>query len=339
MPALLTRTHHEDRMIRTPPRPVDIAAVFPELAGRERPTVRLHPRRGRPGPRDSSVGGPLLWPAAEPWPRCDAADRHVTIAPVGYGDWWALTEQERERILAADPRALKRLTTDPRHPDTPMVAVAQLFARDVAGLPWPAGTDTCQVLWCPRTHEPDYGPRVGVRWRASADAPGRGGDLVVAPPSPSDSDVEDEWIPKPCSVSPERTVDYPGWWELTKELRERIKVWERDSGWRYGPHLGAAPGTKVGGWPKWIQDPEWPTCPRGHAMDHLLTVASWEWDAGSWRTWLPSDQTYDGWYVRGGEVHPGISDAGLMLGDAGDVYVSTCVSCDDRPAASVLQCS
>lgn len=91
-------------MIRTPPRPVDIAAEFPELAGQEHPTVRLHPRPGRPSPQDSSVGGPLLWPAAEPWPRCDAADRHRIIAPIGAGPVG---------------RTIKRLTTDPRHPATP----------------------------------------------------------------------------------------------------------------------------------------------------------------------------------------------------------------------------
>src|SRR6266542_5356237 len=39
----------EERMMLTPPRPVDIAAEFPELAGQERPALRLHPRRGRPG--------------------------------------------------------------------------------------------------------------------------------------------------------------------------------------------------------------------------------------------------------------------------------------------------
>ncbi|WP_280429509.1 hypothetical protein [Nocardia brasiliensis] len=45
-------------MVRTtPPRPVDVEAVFPE---HRREAVRLHPRSGRPGSRDSSLGGPLL---------------------------------------------------------------------------------------------------------------------------------------------------------------------------------------------------------------------------------------------------------------------------------------
>ena len=309
-----SRTHRDkDRMTRTPPRPVDVAAEFPELAGQERPMVRLHPRRGQPGPRDSSVGGPLLWPAAEPWPRCDAADRHATFAPIGTVD--------------LDGRALHGLARDPRHPATPVVAVAQLLTSDVAGLPCPPGTDTCQVLWCPRMHEPDYGPRVRVHWRTSATA--LGAELAVAPPSDPDTTI-DGFIPKPCSVSPERTIDYPAWWELTDDLRQRIEAWEQGSGWTYASHLGAAPGTKAGGWPQWVQDPEWPTCPRGHAMDHLLTVASWEYDAESRRTWLPPGQP---------EGHEGMDDIGVTLGDAGDVYVFTCVACDDRPSASVLQSS
>lgn len=54
----------------TPPPPLDITSVFPGLAAFARQTVRLHPRRGEPGPQDSSTGGPLLWPAGEAWPAC-----------------------------------------------------------------------------------------------------------------------------------------------------------------------------------------------------------------------------------------------------------------------------
>ncbi|MFF8909565.1 hypothetical protein [Streptomyces olivaceoviridis] len=54
----------------TPPRPLDVEALFPELAAYRGTTTRLHPRPGRPGATAGSVGGPLLWPADEPWPVC-----------------------------------------------------------------------------------------------------------------------------------------------------------------------------------------------------------------------------------------------------------------------------
>ncbi|MFD8667671.1 hypothetical protein ACFV1U_20040, partial [Streptomyces microflavus] len=41
----------------TPPRPVDVTAVFPQLAALARTATRLHPRPGAPTPHHSSVGG------------------------------------------------------------------------------------------------------------------------------------------------------------------------------------------------------------------------------------------------------------------------------------------
>ena len=55
---------------RTPPRPVDVELLFPEVVPLRKETVRLHPCVGEPTPRDSSVGGPLLWPAEDAWPLC-----------------------------------------------------------------------------------------------------------------------------------------------------------------------------------------------------------------------------------------------------------------------------
>ncbi|MFF4412879.1 hypothetical protein ACFYY8_10125 [Streptosporangium sp. NPDC001559] len=52
--------------LTTPGSPVDITQVFPELSAYARTTVRLHPRPGTPGIRDSHIGGPLLWPSDEP---------------------------------------------------------------------------------------------------------------------------------------------------------------------------------------------------------------------------------------------------------------------------------
>ncbi|MFD3466202.1 hypothetical protein ACFWWM_07520, partial [Streptomyces sp. NPDC058682] len=41
----------------TPRRPVEVTALFPQLAPLARPAVRLHPRAGSPSAHDSSVGG------------------------------------------------------------------------------------------------------------------------------------------------------------------------------------------------------------------------------------------------------------------------------------------
>jgi hypothetical protein len=68
----------------TPPPPLDITGVFPELGALARSTTRLHPHADAPGPNDSSLGGPLLWPAAEPWPVCRGqllGERREPIAP------------------------------------------------------------------------------------------------------------------------------------------------------------------------------------------------------------------------------------------------------------------
>ncbi|MFF6837120.1 hypothetical protein ACFY84_35905, partial [Streptomyces sp. NPDC012438] len=80
----------------TPPRPVEVTAVFPELVPLARPAIRLHPRPGSPSVSDSSVGGPLLWPADEPWPHCEDVHLHVDT-----GFRQSPTEVRLRRILAS----------------------------------------------------------------------------------------------------------------------------------------------------------------------------------------------------------------------------------------------
>lgn len=120
-------------MVRTtPPRPLDITALFPELREHSRTATRLHPRPGAPTVMDSSVGGPLLWPADEVWPVCDDAGAHepynlTTPAALHRrreilaaaeargrlpgGDF--LTVEERAELDAADALNLDDLIEDP----------------------------------------------------------------------------------------------------------------------------------------------------------------------------------------------------------------------------------
>lgn len=134
----------------TPPRPVRVERLFPELAVFRGTATRLHPRPGTPGVRDSSVGGPLLWPVDEPWPMC--TERHQRR----YGDrvadvrlrrrilreaWGRTPEPGRQPGPTAEERdvlgSLKRGRHAPWLQDTepiPMLALAQLCRHDVPDL-------------------------------------------------------------------------------------------------------------------------------------------------------------------------------------------------------------
>ncbi len=277
----------------TPPRPVDIAAVFPEIAPLARTATRLHPRPGTPGVRDSSIGGPLLWPSDEPWPVCEESHENG-------GDFTRLAaERSRRRILSAawgrtrkgerfaitpEERAeLDRLDEEYADPDTAatMVAVAQLFLRDVPDLVGPPGADVLQLLWCPRDHGPHYCPSLMLRWRRSADVT----DLLSEQPEPEVMEY-DTYLPVPCVLYPEQVVEYPYEDFLPGDLEERIRIWEESSGYDYFSELSIADGWKVGGYAAWnLTDPYPMLCDDcGADMDLLLKIDSGEWDGTeSWR--------------------------------------------------------
>ncbi|MFI6921948.1 DUF1963 domain-containing protein [Nonomuraea spiralis] len=286
--------------LTTPSAPFDVAAVFPELAGQRRTTVRLHPRPGKPAITDSSMGGPLLWPADEAWPAC--------------------------------PDPLSHDPSEGRDP-LPLVPVMQLSARDVPELPFPDGTDTLQVLWCPLDHEPYFQPHAIVRWRKAEEI----GSLLIKAPEP-DPDSDDSHLPTACVLSPERVEEYPDGWELPPELRARIWAWEKDAsnpdGWSYFSHLSAAPGSKVGGWVDWIQDPVQFECGRGHEMAHLLTIASWELDIESSKRWAPVEDRP----LLTPHAPPEVQNpTDLMIQDAGSLYMFVCLECPERPVDSLSQ--
>ncbi|WP_323178623.1 DUF1963 domain-containing protein [Streptomyces sp. NBC_01381] len=305
----------------TPPPLLDVEALFPAIAPLRREAVRLHPRRGQPGPRDSSVGGAPAWPAAEAWPHCGDSHPRTRFAPVDDG------------VAQA------------------MVPVLQLYARDVPELPFPEGTDVLQVLWCPFDHEAGYVPRPEIFWRDSA----RCEPLVEEPPRPVGA--RDDYLPDPCVLHPERVVEYPSWDlddEVAEELEEAFeemedRAEEDGSPCAYWSHLSVAPGIKVGGYPSWTQDPYWPTCPGpcGQRMRHLVTIKSAEFDGASWRRWVPvedrSGAGEDGWSVFAlpYEERNALQCApGIMLGDMGGMYLFVCAhGCPDMPFRYHSDCS
>ncbi|MCO6008916.1 DUF1963 domain-containing protein [Actinoallomurus purpureus] len=251
----------------------------------------------------------MLWPRSQPWPYC--GDDHP---PTGY----------------APPHAGPQ----------PLVPVLQLFAADVPELPFPAGKDVLQLLWCPFDHEAGYVPRPELFWQDGSMR----GPVLSAPPRPEGA--REEYLPDPCVLHPERVVEYPNWdlpEELADELEERFEELEDGTEWSYWAHLSVAPGIKVGGYPSWTQEPFWPSCTRcGRRMDHLLTVKSAEFDGESWKAWLPIEDAPASGTVLDlpYEERRRIQRApGVMLGDMGGIYLFVCPQCPGLPYAYHSDCS
>ncbi|MFI9797188.1 hypothetical protein [Streptomyces sp. NPDC052302] len=311
----------------TPPRPFDVTEVFPQLVPLARTATRLHPRPGSPTPQDSSVGGPLLWPADEPWPHCEEPHEvdgfNAPLSPADVRRRRHLLAAERVRSLTEqEQQDLMSMGARDEVPEGPMamLPVAQLYARDIPDLHPPQGADLLQLLWCPFDHP--IMPRTALFWRDAASVT----DILTTPPEPPAMQFHD-YLPKPCLLQPEQVTDYPDHLELSKELRDRLTDW---NAWQvtdaanaalspvrasfdrvypseppetrerrfssylplyYDNELAGAPGWKVGGWPRWgATDPCPRTCPDcGHAMDALLTIATLEGNADSgWRPYEPS---------------------------------------------------
>ncbi|CAM5674311.1 hypothetical protein SAVIM338S_07123 [Streptomyces avidinii] len=289
-----------------PPPPLDIAEHLPELLPHARSTTLLYPRTGSPGRWESSVGGPLLWPADEPWPTCAAPDHYNPARGCA--------------VVGPEPVA--------------MVPVLQLFAGDVPALAFPAGTDVLQVLWCPLIHSEhdQWSPVPVLRWRSAAEVASE--RLMDEMPRPYEFD--DEYVPRPCVLHPTETTEYPNW-DLPEELSARVGEWsdalEEATGISYYDAF-TTNQSKVGGYPGWTQAPSWPQCGCGERMEHLLTISASE----SCGRWLPvEERTCPG---SGWEVPDTLRDDGhgMDMGDAGGVYLFVCRACPDWPTIHRYDC-
>ncbi|MCP2324302.1 hypothetical protein HDA40_002809 [Hamadaea flava] len=339
--------------MHTPDPLVDVLAAFPELRALGRTATRLHPRPGKVGVADSHIGGPLLWPAAEPWPVCDDPHMGMTEVPIPADliDRLRVLEKQRVQAHVMAPgemelhKEIERVVGPgymgfggsgdgpvvghrwgPRTPQepTPLVAVAQLRAGDVPDLPRPGGADLLQVLWCPFEHAQDRltGPAVRLYWRQQADIDIAG---VLAEPPTGEVDNED-YLPEPCRLHPEQIVEYPYSQELPADLESRLDDWEHDY-----EDLVMAPGWKVGGYARWNLTDLLPTpCPECQGPTTLLLVIdSSEFDGGTYDRWRPVEEQHITW------EHPDRltvqEPTGVMVGRYGSLRVFVCPACPGAP--------
>ncbi|PXF43225.1 hypothetical protein BWQ96_07054 [Gracilariopsis chorda] len=284
---------------------VDIATHF---AISTRTTVLLHPRRAAvPDPFASKVGGRFAWPENEEWPKCP---------------------QDGEVF----------------------VPILQLKKKDVPELIFPGEMDLFQLLWCGEDHEGESAdPLTHVFWR-KADAIG---PLLDEMPATSPDIYNTSHIPRECAVFPERVVECdPAQPNTDSELIDEwlrihatedfeaiglIESYREDA---YLSQFAAAPSTKIGGFPSYIQDMEEqdiPVCECSSKMRYFLTVSSRDiGDGCSHYRWAPSDIERDENHCP---KHAAFYGTDLCLGDAGSVYVYICQSCPSMPTAAILQCS
>ena len=288
----------------------NVPALFPQLAGLARETVRLHPRLGpEPAPDASKLGGELTWHAAVPWPICELP--HPTTEFRG---------------------GLAVHSTKPT--GNPYVGVLQLRREDVPELGFPADTDLFQLLWCPNDHDDLFAPVCRAYWHRLAEVAATHGSI------PAPTVAESGYLPRACVLHLERVTEYPSVFELSDDLNASIREWEESvgEGPLYQYELSTADGTKVGGHVDWIQDPQVPECEAGHRMEHLLTVQSAEFDGGTWPRWLTVEEA-DAWTGPTQQRLDIQAAAGLMIGDMGAIYVFICRTCDGRPIATIAQSS
>ncbi|OKK22878.1 hypothetical protein AMK16_00705 [Streptomyces sp. CB00455] len=276
-------------------------AAIPDLAPYARRVTLLRPRSGRPTPLDSHVGGPLLWPADEPWPVCEGphlVEVREKLSEADRETWQQIDRAMRERragranaayeITQAEAEAqtrimdgagmldmitweLVRRVPEPAVPGVPLVAVLQLRAQDVPALPWPEGMDLLQVLWCPREHSDlpgqsyYWGPSVELRHRCAASVTG----ALLQPPLPVDAVAS--YLPRPCVLDPLEVVDLPDGDELPAGLLARAETWAEGHDTEYHRDLSCQEGWKAGGWPSWhLTDLVPVDCPACGARTRLL---------------------------------------------------------------------
>ncbi|PKV82781.1 hypothetical protein [Streptomyces sp. TLI_146] len=288
-----------NRTRTTPPRPVDIGAVFPALAPLARPAVRLHPRPGSPTVHDSSIGGPLLWPAQQPWMYCRI------------GHEWS----------------------------NPMVPVAQLYARDIPLLRPPGRSDLLQVLWCPSEHDPDSSIPVEVSWRTAADVtdalaappePFEADEYLYIPKpcvlAPEQITEYPHYGELPEELR-EQTKD-PALWQAAG-----VVVDEANPQQLYDDALSHAPGWKIGGWSRWgLTDPVPRFCVAcGTAMVPLLTIASSEWERNT-TSWIPYEDQ-----PAGAPDDIWFNPPGITVLDANRLQLYACPANGGHPHTSLVQ--
>lgn len=208
----------------------------------------------------------------------------------------------------------------------PYQPVLQLLADDAPNqLQFKPGSDVLQLLWSPREHDGLGGPKPVAVWRSRKDVP-----PPFADPPPT-ANAFPGYLPVPCRFFPEPLLEFPDWHTAkVTPLREKVEAWIPPGGGdpvaEY-ERLSVAPGTKVSGYPKWVNPPNPPACDTCHrGMDFLLTLDTNEWREASW---IPIEE------ANKPELKATSANAAGLTLTGGSYHLFVCRRCPDWPVRRV----
>jgi uncharacterized protein (TIGR02996 family) len=297
------------RRSTTPAPPVNVEELFPELRGKGKMTVRLHPRPGEAPVDASKIGGMFLWPKRERWPVCPDHDiPYVTALQLR-------KEDVPELDFPPDADLFQLLWCPKEHEDRSGVRP--------------------MIFWRRRSDvtEPRKWPS---QWRQRRELYDESADTILKPCRVHPERVTEYAGYRLISnslLSP-ALLDIT---EMVRGFRLSEDLGPPDNAERLAySWLCEAPGTKVGGYTHWNQHGDNPLCDCGSQVEHLLSFASREFDAYSWGRWVPiedrpaaADNDSCGWLAVGEPLC-------RMFGRCSTMYVFVCRNHEERPVWTAI---
>jgi hypothetical protein len=163
-------------MRTTPPPLVDFGALFPELAAQRTTALRLHPQRADGLAAEASkMGGAIVWPPGEPWPRCASpycgcgGGRLVTVLQLGREDAPRLPFPEGTDLFQMGRRFCPR-----RNPRRDLPLTVRPCGRRPHWTPYPPPLDALSAL-----------ARIDAQLRQLVECGKASGPLAVSKPARS----------------------------------------------------------------------------------------------------------------------------------------------------------
>jgi len=299
------------RRCTTPASPVNVEAIVPDVRGRAKTTVRLHPRRGKAAVDASKIGGMFLWPKKEPWPRCPLHDNLPYVTAL------QLRKEAVPELSFPLGKDLFQLLWCPEEHEI-----------DYELSPMP------QVIWRERGAVREFrkiaptSTRQGGRSRITPRA------CVIHPERVTEYPDGSEFQ----HFEPEMDYENP----LIDATLASLKPHggPESSSHLYQYWISVAGGVKVGGYPGWIHRAEYPQCSCGAQMEHLLSFDSREDNGGRWQALEDRPKpNATGFAQQLAWDKPICNPLGCSFGDGGTVYVFVCRKCDGWPIRTTCQFS